>query len=503
MPPRRNTRNNHRIQEFFGNGTKKEKKEIKQMQKQFKKCPQLGQVGSQLRRVLQQYREEIMKEFNYGDLVKQISEISKLEQIGGMLNSILYLNVTKVSDYWSDVYTPDNVDDLLSQQNTLILKHWLKSSFSILKQDQLEDSDSWDSQSNQVNNQNWNYQMLNIYGASGKMSTIFAIARTYNIEVILTYENTEKKEFEEMLASQHIKFKPEQQNNEFGIKKKIIIHRGPLPKFINSKFLQIQRVPFIWITDTYQNHELFDAFELLQYQHEEIVKYFYLILIIEYNYRDQLDSINTEFKKKVIYENLIEKLKFGDFYNNFYIIKPTIAIKDLNIKFDLSEISMITLQMKGNMKSILNWLQFHHEDQSTHLLIMQMKLNETHLQYMLKNHLPIFKCDQFNNQFNQHAQQWLDEQCIELVDDIVQYKNDILKRNYTKRSLKFKINSFLLNYTIKINAMNTKQHTSSTRQRRLNKEPKDIYKPLQQFFKDEEEYEQFKQFDKSSAFLVN
>lgn len=43
--------------------------------------------------------------------------------------------------------------------------------------------------------------MLNIYGSSGKMSTIVAIARTYNIEVILTYEYTEKKEFEEMFAS--------------------------------------------------------------------------------------------------------------------------------------------------------------------------------------------------------------------------------------------------------------------------------------------------------------
>ncbi|CAD8152602.1 unnamed protein product [Paramecium octaurelia] len=503
MPPRRNTHNSHCIKEFFGNRTKKQKKEIKEMQKQFKKCPQLGQVGSQLRRVLSQYREEIMKEFAYGDLVKQISEVSKLDSIGGMLNSILYLNVTRVSDYWSDIYTPDHVDDLLSQHNTQILKHWLKSSFSILRQDQVEDSDSWDSQSNSVGNQNWNYQMLNIYGSSGKMSTIVAIARTYNIEVILTYEYTEKKEFEEMFASQHIKFKPEQQITEFGIKKKIIIHRGALPKFLNSRFLQIQRVPFIWITDSCQNHELFDGFELLQYQHDDIVKYFYLILLIEYNYRDQLDSINSEFKKKVIYENLKDRAKLVDFYNNFYLIKPTITTKELNIKFDLSEISMITLQMKGNVRSILNWLQFHHEDQSICTLIMQMKLDQTHLQYMLKNHLPIFKTEQVDNHFNVHAQKWHDQQCIELVDNIVECRKNILKRNYSKKSFKSKFNSFLINYVIKTNAINTQQRTSSTRQRRLNKEPTDIYKPLQQFFQDEQEYEWFKQFDKSSAFLVN
>lgn len=68
-----------------------------------------------------------------------------------------------------------------------------------------------------------------------------------------------------------------------------------------------------------------------------------MILIIEYNYKDQLDSINSEFKKKVIYENLKDKTKLVDFYNNFYLIKPTIRTKELNIKFDLSEISMITL----------------------------------------------------------------------------------------------------------------------------------------------------------------
>ncbi|CAD8108519.1 unnamed protein product [Paramecium sonneborni] len=282
-----------------------------------------------------------------------------------------------------------------------------------------------------------------------------------------------------------------------------LFNERPLPKFINQKFLHIQRVPFIWITDSNQNHELFDAFELLQYQHMEIVKYFYLILIIEYNYRDQLDSINTEFKTKVIYENLQEKPIFGDFYNNFQIIKPKIKTKDLNIKFDLSEISMITLYMKGNVRSILNWLQFHHKDQFIYTLIKQMKLDQTHLQYMLKNHLPIFKSDQFDNQFNLNAQQWFDQQCIELVDDIVQNRKNILKNNYSKRSFKFNINSFLVNYVLKINAINTQQYTSSTRQRRLNKEPKDIYKPLQQFFKDEEEYEQFKQFDKSFAFLVN
>ena len=36
------------------------------------------------------------------------------------------------------------------------------------------------------------------------MSTIMAIARTYNIEVLYTFDYTEKKEFEEMFASQHI-----------------------------------------------------------------------------------------------------------------------------------------------------------------------------------------------------------------------------------------------------------------------------------------------------------
>lgn len=64
---------------------------------------------------------------------------------------------------------------------------------------------------------------------------------------------------------------------------------------------------------------------------------------MEYNYKDQLDSINSEFKQKVIYENLKEKEKLIDFYNNFYLIKPTITTKELNIKFDLSEISMIAL----------------------------------------------------------------------------------------------------------------------------------------------------------------
>lgn len=43
--------------------------------------------------------------------------------------------------------------------------------------------------------------MLNIYGATGKISTITAIARTYNIEVLYTYDYTEKREFEEMFAS--------------------------------------------------------------------------------------------------------------------------------------------------------------------------------------------------------------------------------------------------------------------------------------------------------------
>jgi hypothetical protein len=46
--------------------------------------------------------------------------------------------------------------------------------------------------------------MLNLYGSSGKLSTILAIARTYNIEVLYTDDCTAKLVFEEMFASEHI-----------------------------------------------------------------------------------------------------------------------------------------------------------------------------------------------------------------------------------------------------------------------------------------------------------
>ena len=70
----------------------------------------------------------------------------------------------------------------------------------MLRGDESGDSDSLETNSQGYSNSN----LLNIHGASGKMSTIVAIARTYNIEVLYTFDYTEKREFEEMFASQHI-----------------------------------------------------------------------------------------------------------------------------------------------------------------------------------------------------------------------------------------------------------------------------------------------------------
>ncbi|CAD8193686.1 unnamed protein product [Paramecium octaurelia] len=498
MPPKRNVQNNQTIQNFFSNGNKKERKEIKEKQKQFIKCPLIGSVGFQLRRVLQKYRNEIMKEFNFGQLVQQLSKIQNLDSIGNMLSSILYLNITKMSDIWSDVYTPDHIDDLISQENTQFLKHWLKNSFSMLAQDQVDQSESWYSQSNSMNNQNWNYQMLNIYGASGKMSTILAIARAYKIDVLLTYNYTEKREFEEMFASQHIKFTQEQGDAEFGNKKKIIVHRGTLPKFINSKMLQIQRVPFIWITDCQQDHELFDNFELVQYSHDEIVKYIYIILLIEQTYKGQLNLINAELKKKVIYENIKEQ---GGFFVNFAIQKPTLKIQELEINFHYSDIFILALFMKGNMRNILNWLQFHQDDQNVHQQIAELRLSNAQLPYMLKNQLPLFKTVENISQLNQQAWSWYEEQCVNLVNDMVLRRQKLFIESYGRRIINSKNHLFLINQVLKINAFNVQTLAQNTRLRRLNKEPQDFYKPLQQLFEQDEQYEMFKQFDKFSEFL--
>ncbi|CAK83685.1 unnamed protein product (macronuclear) [Paramecium tetraurelia] len=498
MPPKRHAKNNQNIQAFFGNGNKKDRKEIKEKQKQFIKCPLLGSVGFQLRRVLQKYRNEIMKEFNFGQLVQQLGKIQNLDQIGDMLSSILYLNVTKMSDIWSDIYTPDHIDDLISQENAQFLKHWLKNSFSILAQDQVDQSESWYSQSNSMNNQNWNYQMLNIYGASGKMSTLLAIARAYKIDVLFTYNYTEKREFEEMFASQHIKFTQEQENTEFGNKKKIIVHRGTLPKFINSRMLQIQRVPFIWITDCQQNHELFDNFELVQYSHNEIVKYIYLVSIIEQNYKGQLDRINTELKRKVIYENIKES---GGFFVNFTMQRPSLRIQDLEMNLDYYDIFILTLFMKGNMRNILNWLQFHKEDENVHSLIAELKLSSVQLPYMLKNQLPLFRTVDNISQLSQKAWSWYDEQCVNLINDIVENRQKLFIESYGRRIINSKRHIFLINHVLKINALSVQTFAQNTRLRRLNKETQDFYKPLSQLFESEEQYEMFKQFDKFSEFL--
>ena len=65
----------------------------------------------------------------------------------------------------------------------------------------LRGDESAESDSLETNSQVIESNLLNVYGASGKMSTIVAIARTYNIEVLYTFDYTEKREFEEMFAS--------------------------------------------------------------------------------------------------------------------------------------------------------------------------------------------------------------------------------------------------------------------------------------------------------------
>jgi len=66
----------------------------------------------------------------------------------------------------------------------------------VLRGDESAESDSLETNSQVIES-----NLLNVYGASGKMSTIVAIARTYNIEVLYTFDYTEKREFEEMFAS--------------------------------------------------------------------------------------------------------------------------------------------------------------------------------------------------------------------------------------------------------------------------------------------------------------
>lgn len=46
-------------------------------------------------------------------------------------------------------------------------------------------------------------------------------------------------------------------------------------------------------------------------------------MIIEHNYRAQLDLINQEFRNHIIYENI--KVK-GGFYGNFKLNKPVIYV---------------------------------------------------------------------------------------------------------------------------------------------------------------------------------
>lgn len=65
----------------------------------------------------------------------------------------------------------------------------------------LRGDESAESDSLETNSQVIESNLLNVFGASGKMSTIVAIARTYNIEVLYTFDYTEKREFEEMFAS--------------------------------------------------------------------------------------------------------------------------------------------------------------------------------------------------------------------------------------------------------------------------------------------------------------
>jgi hypothetical protein len=66
----------------------------------------------------------------------------------------------------------------------------------VLRGDESAESDSLETNSQVIES-----NLLNVFGASGKMSTIVAIARTYNIEVLYTFDYTEKREFEEMFAS--------------------------------------------------------------------------------------------------------------------------------------------------------------------------------------------------------------------------------------------------------------------------------------------------------------
>lgn len=53
----------------------------------------------------------------------------------------------------------------------------------------------------------WNHRMLNLYGSHGKLSLITSIGRQYNIDILYTYDCTDKKVFEELLTqSESIKF---------------------------------------------------------------------------------------------------------------------------------------------------------------------------------------------------------------------------------------------------------------------------------------------------------
>jgi len=51
-----------------------------------------------LKRVLHHYRQEIMKEFDYGELAKQLSQMTHFHNLNGILNSVLYLGITRTSD---------------------------------------------------------------------------------------------------------------------------------------------------------------------------------------------------------------------------------------------------------------------------------------------------------------------------------------------------------------------------------------------------------------------
>ncbi|KAM3144612.1 hypothetical protein pb186bvf_003219 [Paramecium bursaria] len=446
----------------------------------------------QFQREMLRYRESMLNQLDYKDVEQQVygivhkkhNEIKRM-QFNKQLRSIIFLILSRVANDWGSIFYPLTINDFIEAKNVSNLQTWLKQAYKTLKSNYEDDDSELEQQKTGLKeSQDYQYRLLNLYGDKGKLATIQALARDHQIEIIFTNQRTEQKDFEELFRCQKLTlnkcqlFKSEHRDSketsifeakESQNKKKLIVHKGQLPKYFTT-IIKDQKIPLILLSDECELNQVeFDKMHFIQYTHKAMKKYLYLITIIQENYGQILNNYRHKIKNHLTYE-LIEKMKDQFDFESFDIIQPFIPLKQIRTSLTLEQLDQLVKSMNGNMKKIIDWIQINHISPNLEKLLQQEIINKPKFSYKLQNEIPL----NVNRQQLELTQR-LEDEC----DDIMKERNQLLKQSLKSDGIFVKYDTHQLYQVFKNYAFGTQQF-KYTRLKRS--EEIDPYKPIERIF---------------------